>query len=300
MKTIFQLALVAILGLSLHACHEPVVKDTQTAGSIKVSVDETYKPVMEEQFKLFASRYPNAHIQVDYKSEAECFNDFFEDTTRVIFVTRELSEKEKEYCLSKKWVTKSMAMARDAVAFITSADNPKPQFTTQQLEAMLLGQDSSHTLVFDNPGSSTVRYIIDSMLGGKKPSGKTFATQNANEVIDYVASHPKSIGVIGVSWIADKSDSSTEQFLKKINVAGIRKINDTSAPFIRPFQAYIGLQEYPCTRNFYFITKESWVGLGTGLVNFLCKDGQLVFKQAKLFPLRVNVLLRDTRVNTNK
>ncbi|MGI9192799.1 MAG: PstS family phosphate ABC transporter substrate-binding protein [Chitinophagaceae bacterium] len=300
MKAIFHLAAILIVCFGLNACNEPVVKDTQTAGSIKVSVDETYRPVMEQQFKLFASRYPNAHIQVEYKSEAECFNDFLEDTTRVIFVTRELTEKEKEYCLSKKWVTKSMAMARDAVAFITSADYTKPQFTTQQLQAMLLGQDSSHTIVFDNPGSSTVRYISDSLLGGKKPEGRSFATQNANEVIDYVAAHPKSIGVIGVSWIADNSDSTTEQFLKKIQVAGIRKINDTSAPFIRPFQAYIGLQEYPCTRNFYFITKESWVGLGTGLVNFLCKDGQLVFKQAKLFPLRVNVLLRDTRLNTNK
>ncbi len=295
-----RLSLMALCLLLIIACQGPVTQDNQTSGYMKISVDETYKPVMEEQLKIFSGRFPNAHIQVEYKSEAECFNDFFEDTTRVIFVTRELSDKEKEYCLSKKWVTKSMAMARDAVAFITSADNPKPQFTTQQLQDFLLGRDSSHTMVFDNPGSSTVRYITDSLLQGQAIKGNSFATKNANEVIDYVAAHPKSIGVIGVSWIADKSDSTTEQFLQKINVAGIRKINDTSAPFIRPFQAYIGLQEYPCTRNLYFITKESWVGLGTGLVNYLCKDGQLVFKQAKLFPLRVNVLLRDTRVNTNK
>lgn len=300
MYSFIRLSLLAIVVFSIAACGGPVTKDNQTSGYMKISVDETYKPVMEEQLKIFTGRYPNAHIQVEYKSEAECFKDFFEDTTRVIFVTRELSEKEKEYCLSKKWVTKSMAMARDAVAFITSAEHPKPQFTTQQLSNLLLGKDSSHTMVFDNPGSSTVRYITDSMLQGQTIKGNSFATQHATEVIDYVAAHPKSIGVIGVSWIADNSDSTTEQFLKKIQVAGIRKINDTSAPFIRPFQAYIGLQEYPCTRNLYFISKESWVGLGTGLVNYLCKDGQLVFKQAKMFPLRVNVLLRDTRVNTNK
>lgn len=300
MYSFIRLSLLAIVIFSIAACGGPVTKDNQTSGYMKISIDETYKPVMEEQLKIFTGRYPNAHIQVEYKSEAECFKDFFEDTTRVIFVTRELSEKEKEYCLSKKWVTKSMAMARDAVAFITSAEHPKPQFTTQQLSNLLLGKDSSHTMVFDNPGSSTVRYITDSMLQGQTIKGNSFATQHATEVIDYVAAHPKSIGVIGVSWIADNSDSTTEQFLKKIQVAGIRKINDTSAPFIRPFQAYIGLQEYPCTRNLYFISKESWVGLGTGLVNYLCKDGQLVFKQAKMFPLRVNVLLRDTRVNTNK
>jgi phosphate transport system substrate-binding protein len=80
-------------------------------------------------------------------------------------------------------------------------------------------------------------------------------------------------------------------------VAGIWPDNDSIKAFVKPYQAYIGLKEYPCTRNFYFITKESWQGLGTGLVNYLCRDGQIVFRQAKMFPLRVNVMLRETRVN---
>jgi phosphate transport system substrate-binding protein len=87
-----------------------------------------------------------------------------------------------------------------------------------------------------------------------------------------------------------------EQFLNSINVAGIQPDNDSIKSYVMPYQAYIGLKEYPCTRNLYFITKETWQGLGTGLVNYLCRDGQLVFKQAKMFPLRVNVMLRETTV----
>lgn len=294
------LSLAALLLLnSIHfsSCQNEVELDTQTAGSIQISIDETYRPVMEQQLKIFSARFPNAHIQAEYKPEADCFKDFFEDTTRVIFVTRELSEEEKQFCLNKQWVTKSMAMARDAVVFITSASHPKPEFTLAQIRSFLTGADSSHQIVFDNKNSSTVRYIADSLIPGKTMSSNIFATNNSEEVINYVASNQRAIGVLGVSWVADHSDSTTENFLKKIQVAGIRPDTGTVKDFVKPYQAYIGLQEYPCTRNFYFISKESWQGLGTGLVNYLCRDGQLVFKQAKMFPLRVNVLLRESRVN---
>jgi len=279
------------------ACGEEAVLDNQTSGSIKISIDETYKPVMEQQLKIFTARFPNAHIQAEYKPEADCFKDFFEDTTRVIFVTRELSEQEKQYCLNKQWVTKSMAMARDAIVFITSAGHPKPDFTLAQIRAFLTGADSSHQIVFDHKNSSTVRYITDSLIPGQALSAHIFATNNSEEVINYVASNEKAIGVIGVSWVADHADSATENFLKKIQVAGIKPDTGAVKDYVKPFQAYIGLQEYPCTRNLYFVSKESWQGLGTGLVNYLCRDGQLVFKQAKLFPLRVNVLLRESKVN---
>jgi phosphate transport system substrate-binding protein len=290
--------LVAIFTfLLLTSCQDEKVLDNQTAGSIKVSIDETYKPVMEEQLKIFHSRFPNAHITAEYKPEAECFKDFFEDTTRVIFVTRELSEEEKQYCLNKQWVTKSMAMARDAIVFITAGSEVKSEFKLSKIKEYLTGADSSYQIVFDNKSSSTVRYITDSLIPGKALSSHIFATNTSEEVIDYVSKKKNAIGVIGVSWVADHKDSTVETFLKKINVAGIWPDNDSIKAFVKPYQAYIGLREYPCTRNFYFISKESWQGLGTGLVNYLCRDGQLVFRQAKLFPLRVNVLLRETRVN---
>ncbi|MBL7766652.1 MAG: substrate-binding domain-containing protein [Chitinophagaceae bacterium] len=295
----FRLCLLFILPFCIQSCNEEGPKDNQTSGSIKISVDESYRPVMEEQIKIFTSRYPNAHILAEYKPEAECLKDFMEDTTRVIFITRELSEEEKKYCLSKQIVSKSMAMARDAVVFITSENVKEPKFTLKQIRAILTGQDSAkkYQIVFDHKKSSTVRYVLDSLIPGQKIADNNYATNTSEEVINYVSGNDQAIGVIGVSWVADHSDSTTETFLKKVNVAGIWPDNDSINRFVMPYQAYIGLMEYPCTRNFYFISKETWPGLGTGLVNYLCRDGQLVFKQAKMFPLRVNVMLRETKVN---
>jgi phosphate transport system substrate-binding protein len=281
------------------SCENEKVLDNQTSGSIKILIDETYKPVMEQQIKIFTSRYPDAKILAEYKPEAECIKTFLEDSTRVVFVTRDLTEEEKAYGESKKFITKSMPMARDAVAFITSKENSNPVFKIADLRKILLGDSTlkKYQIVFDNQSSSTVRYITDSILYGKKIAGDVFATKTSEEVIDYVSKNKNAIGVVGVSWVADNSDSTTETFLSKINVAGIWGDTDSSLDYIKPYQAYIGLKEYPCTRNFYFISKETWTGLGTGLVNYLCKDGQLVFKQAKMFPLRVNVLLREANVH---
>lgn len=281
------------------SCENEKVLDNQTSGSIKILIDETYKPVMEQQIKIFTSRYPDAKILAEYKPEAECIKTFLEDSTRVVFVTRDLTDEEKAYGESKKFITKSMPMARDAVAFITSKENSNPVFKIADLRKILLGDNTQkkYQIVFDNQSSSTVRYITDSILYGKKIAGDVFATKTSEEVIDYVSKNKNAIGVVGVSWVADNSDSTTETFLSKINVAGIWGDTDSSLDYIKPYQAYIGLKEYPCTRNLYFISKETWTGLGTGLVNYLCKDGQLVFKQAKMFPLRVNVLLREANVH---
>lgn len=292
----FLILLVLIIPMYFASCSEIVDKDNQTSGSIKISIDDTYKPVMEEQLKVFTSRFPNAHIIAEYKPESECIKDFFEDTTRVIFVTRELSAEEVKYALDKGLVTKSMALARDAVVFITSKNNKNPQFTIKELKDILTGINKKYQIVFDHKNSSTVRYVTDSLIAGSKLSENIFATNNSEEVINYVSKNDNAIGVIGVSWIADRKDSVVEQFLNSINVAGIQPDNDSIKSFVMPYQAYIGLKEYPCTRNLYFITKETWQGLGTGLVNYLCRDGQLVFKQAKMFPLRVNVMLRETTV----
>jgi phosphate transport system substrate-binding protein len=275
------------------------IADTQTSGSISICVDETYKPVMEQQIKVFEGRYPDAKINVEYLPEQECFKRFFEDTTRVIFVSRELSAEENEFAKSEKIVAKSMSLARDAIAFVVSNNVKRNQFTVAQIKDLLSGKgsDKDLQLVFDNKASSTVRYLIDSLIPGQELSKNVFAADGSEAVVDYVASNPNAIGVVGVPWVADVNDATTIEFMNKVQVVGI--LPPGGDKYLRPYQAYIGLNTYPFTRNLYFISKETWVGLGTGFVNFCSHDGQLIFKQSKLFPLRVNVLLKETAIKNN-
>lgn len=285
----------------LYSCgdssNEP--KDNQTSGYIQVSVDETYKPVMEQAIKVFEARYPDAHIDVEYKPEADCFKDYLEDTTRVIFVSRHLTDEEQAYAEQNKIVSRTMPLARDALAFVVAKNAKRTNFSKKQIKDILVGNSNAgdFQLVFDNKNSSTVRNIMDSVIPGRELSENLFAAKGSEDVINYVAGNPNAIGVVGVPWVADTRDTNTIEFMTKVQVAGI--LPDSGTEFLRPYQAYIGLNTYPFTRNLYFISKDTRVGLGTGLVNFMSRDGQYLLKQSKLFPLQVNVLLRETAIKNN-
>jgi phosphate transport system substrate-binding protein len=298
MKFLSRLVLVFMPIIFCLACADQQApdKDNQTSGSILISIDETYKPVMEEQIKIFLSNYPKAKITAQYKTEAECVKDFINDTVRMVFIGRPFTESEKEQCKAKKFLlTRELPLARDAVAFIT-AKGSKSEYTQMQFENLLQGKLEDREIVFDQEGSSTYTYVVDSILKGRPISQKVFGAKGGLDVIDHITQNPNSIGCIGVSWVSDRNDPNATNFLKKVDVLGILPFSDSIVRFRKPYAAYIGNQEYPYCRNFYFASKESWNGLGMGFANFLCRDGQLVFAKSNLFPLQQNVLLRPVIV----
>jgi phosphate transport system substrate-binding protein len=114
--------------------------------------------------------------------------------------------------------------------------------------------------------------------------------------VDYVARNPDAIGFIGLPYVADPRDTKTGAFLSRIRVAGIQ--NDSTGEFLKPYQAYIALRSYPLTRQLFYISRDNYPGLATGFANFLGSPrGQLIFQQALLFPLRMNVVIRDASID---
>jgi len=285
------------------ACEDDPKKkeqDTTTAGHINISVDETYKPVIQEQLRVFDSSYPDAHITASYKPESDCISDFLNNKARLVLVTRELSADEKKICEQKKIVPSSMALVKDAIAVIVNPASPDSLLSIQQIKGILTGEytKKKYTVVFDNQGSSTVRYITDSLIPGLKLGPNVFAAKGNDSVVDYVARNPDAIGFIGLSYVSDETDPAAEKFLEKVKVASVQ--NDSTQEFYKPYQAYVALKLYPFTRNLYFILRETYPGLGTGFANFLSKErGQLIFSHARLFPLRMNIVIRDAAVNSN-
>lgn len=273
--------------------------DTLSSGTIDISVDETYKPIIEQQMRVFDSSFPDAHVNVHYKPESECIKDFLNDKARLILVTRELSVDEKKMLEDKKVVPTSLAIAKDAVAVVFNKASADTILSKSQLKGILTGVYSKkYTVVFDNQGSSTVRYVTDSLIPGQKLGANVFAAKGNDSVIKYVANNPDAIGFVGVSYISDYNDAEGLAFIKDVRVAAL--VHDSLQKEYLPYQAYIAPDWYPLTRNLYFIHRETYPGLGTGLANFLSKErGQLIFKQARLFPLRSNIIFRQAAVNSN-
>lgn len=294
-RNILYLVFASIVVVS---CDEtPKHPDTLSKGVIDISVDETYKPVIDEQLKVFDSSYPDAKITVHYKPEAECFKDYFDNKARIILVTRQLTKAEKDLCEQKKIYATSVKLARDAVAVIVNNNSADTILDMDALKGILTGvYKNKYTVVFDNELSSTVRYIIDSVLKGQKLGPNVYAAKGNKEVVDYVQNKSNAIGFVGLSYISDNNDpNNTGSFINTVKVVAIK--NDSSREFLKPYQAYIALKTYPLTRSLYYINSESYPGLGTGFANFLgMQRGQLIFFHAHLFPVRSEMVIRDAQI----
>ncbi len=295
-------SLIVAGSLFLGACTEEKAGPTDTTGSgtISISVDETYKPVIEQQLHVFDSSFPDAHINVSYKSEAECFKDYLAGNVRLILVTRELNAEEKKYCEAKNIVPRSKELARDAVAIILNRENTDTAFSISQLRGIMTGQfKDKYNVVFDNAGSSTLRFIRDSIMNGEELGPNVFAANGNDSVVRYVMANPMSMGVVGLSYVSSDDDpNNTGAFVNNVRVAAL--YNDSTREFLQPYQAYVALRSYPLSRNLYFIKNEPHQGLGTGFANFLARDrGQLIFAHAHMFPLQTSIILRPAQINNS-
>lgn len=276
--------------------------DSTERGAIHISVDESFKPIIDSQIQVFEALYPEAHIIPHYKPEAECFKDLIKDSTRMIIVTRGLTDEEQKfYEDSLQYSLAWEKVANDAIAVIVNNNATDSLFTLSELRGILEGTTGDKEVaVFDGlSATSTVRFAIDSILKGNPFNPKkVFAEQNSQGVIDYVANHKNVIGFIGVSWIGNKEDSSQLSFLKSVRIASLQ-CTCPEKSFVKPYQANILRKRYPLVRGLYYILKENYNGLGSGFANFLAYEkGQLIFRRAYLAPTKMSFTVREANFSS--
>jgi phosphate transport system substrate-binding protein len=290
--------------LGLNACksykeQEKELKDTWRRGTINVSADESFKPVIDEMVQVYESRNPEAKINVQYKSEAECLKDFATDSIRLIIATRGFSESEKQFIIdSLKVYPEKLSVARDAIAVIVNPASPDSLFTMEEIKGILSGKIKKNLIpVFDGTNAtSTVRFVIDSVLRGDTLRPEAMAAKTSEGVIEYIARNKNAIGFIGVSWIGNKEDTAQRSFLKKVKIAYLES-TDKPGAYIQPVQNNIYLLRYPMVRDLTYILKENHKGLGNGFADFMSGEiGQLIFKRAYLDPTRRNFILRPAQL----
>lgn len=276
--------------------------DTFTSGTIYISVDESFRPVIEEEIKVYEKSFPGSKIIAVYKTEANCFKDLFSDTlNRMIIVTRGLTPEEDKYFkdslyYSPRWEE----IASDAITVIVNHTSKDTLFTIGRLKTQLTGSSNrDQTIVFDGlNATSTVRYILDSILHGQKfDTTVVRAVKSSQEVIKYVAENANAVGFVGISWIGNPEDTAQVQMLKKVKIAYVACDACTDSPFVKPMQESILSKRYPLVRGLYYILKEDYSGLGTGFISFMKYErGQLIFKRAYL-GTRMGFEVRNVKIN---
>ncbi|MGL4851352.1 MAG: PstS family phosphate ABC transporter substrate-binding protein [Phocaeicola sp.] len=284
-------------------------EDTLVSGHIKIAIDESFKPIVEEQLQVFLALHPEASITPIYCNEVEAIHYLLQDSVRVAITTRALTTDEEHYLNKKKFFPRSVPIASDGVALITHKENPDSLLTVHQFKQVVTGEVTewkelfpesplgSIQLVFDNPNSSSVRYVLDSITGGAALPNHLKALKTNPEVVNYVAMHPEALGVIGVNWIGNSADSTRLSFHESVRVLALSKEWVAQpANSYKPFQAYLALGEYPFTRTLYAVVNDPKSGLPSGFLNFLTGfRGQRIILKSGLVPATAAVRIVDIK-----
>ncbi|MEG0849190.1 MAG: substrate-binding domain-containing protein [Flavobacterium sp.] len=261
-------------------------KETILKGSLDIAVDETIKPIVDDQVAVFEGTYYGAKINVKPESEAEIINDLLNQKTKVAVTARNLSQEELTRFEKSKIKPRVTPFAVDAIALISSKSNNDTLIALKTVIDFMQGNSNTGIkgLVFDNPNSSTVRFMKELAKVKSVPSQNVFSFKTNEEVIKFVSENSGMIGVVGVNWLSQPSPNLVE-IVKKINVLSVKGLKDDK--YYSPTQNDLAEVKYPLARELFIINCQGYNGLGMGFGSFIAGDiGQRIVLKSGLLPIK--------------
>ncbi len=299
------LLLGGIVGCNSAPNSASTATESVSQGNIRIAVDEAFQPVIAAQISAYQHQYPKAQINPLYVSETEAISLLLKDSVRLAIVTRRLSPEEAQLIEKQKVKPKSTLVAFDAIAVIVHPSRTDTLLQMNTLKDIISGKytrwsevfppeksvanksktaaNDSIRVVVDHPQSGIARYLQDSVLGGQKLAAHVYAVRSNAQVVDYVHQNPNALGLIALNWVSDPEDTTALKFLSKIKVMALAPAGEKE--YFLPFIYNMIYRKYPMIRPVYVLSREHFVGLGTGFTVQVARDnGQRIFMKQDLMP----------------
>lgn len=308
------------LGLAaLTSCGGGGKPSSATEGSFTMVCDDSFENIMEQEIDVFEFDYPKVKVLQRYAPYNETLDSLMSLNTKTVVLPRDLTEAELQSLRNRDRNPRSRRIAVDAVALIVNPENPVDALSTREISAILSGEVSTWydldpnlpndtiRVLFDNAGSSMVKYMSDSLNGGRPLGSNAYAQGSVQGVVDGVRQYSNAIGVLGVSWLttdlraaATQSADSLSADLHSANVADMGEINTrtrnsgvkvlgvrtpTEAHPYKPFQDEIYRGLYPLTRSIYLVTTAYSNSPAGGFYSFVTGEiGQKLLQKTGVMP----------------
>lgn len=314
---IFRLLPAAVLLLGAVSCtkySEQRKGNTSTSGLTTVMCDNSFENIIQQEIDVYEYCYPKASVIPYYLSEAQVLDSLTQLKSPLAVITRELTPAELKYFKDRKKTARCQRIAVDAIALIVNPENTVEILSKKEIGEILSGEVTQWDqlepsklgkieVVFDHAGSSTVKYMRDSLLHGKEFGSNVFAQGTNQAVFEAVKKHKNAIGVIGVSWItadlksptktieqraasAQASDTTALDFNTDIKVLKVRR--DDSIEAYKPYQAYIFSGQYPLFRSIFMVCTSVPGTTAHGFFSFVTgAQGQKLIQMTGVLPATV-------------
>lgn len=278
--------------------------NSPTSGKLKVFYDEGLKLHAENQAYTFMAHYPKADVELVSSTEDDAVKALYNDSCKLIIISRTLNEKEKKAFASKDMTEQFSAVAKSGVALITNINTPLNTLNREQVIDLLtkpfvykdsLSNDTKLSVLFDKNNSSLMHYLQDSVLRGRNFSGSCTVPESSIEAINYVAANKNTIAFIDFAWLSDVDDSIYKANKHKIKFIAVG--NGKTNEYEYPSQNSFKLGTYPFTRTVYVYRRTGEFSLGKGFETFIAgPNGQTSFLKQGLLPTKQQE--RNVQINT--
>jgi phosphate transport system substrate-binding protein len=274
-------------------------RETTTQGVINLGIDETMYGVMHQIVDAFLRDHKEATINEFVGTEGDLVDQLLADSLRMVIMGRELTPAEMAFVKKDKIYPTATMIARDAVAVILHPEAPMDSIKMSDLRRILRGEaktwrdiggdsDEAISLIFDSPRSGSLRLLQDRLMEpGQQLPANAYLAKGQDSVVSAVALRKSAIGFVGYCMISDRDAAKTKDILSQVQLARLDATDTSDVPgyFVRPYQNEISLGRYPLSRPMYAVSREHFVGLGTGFVVYAASDlGQRILLKAGLVP----------------
>lgn len=296
-------AFIAFLGVL--ACASLVssckqANDSAFHGTVTITADESLRPMVEQLCQGYEGIHAGTKFNIEFMPEHLAIGKMMEDSSRLAFVTRELTTSEQKVFKSRGIRYSPQFIAIDGLALLTNRSNGDSLITMNEVEGIFKGkiktwsqlkgsqQTKDIVLVFDNANSSNLNFVMNKFGLTDLKGLQIFSAGSNKNVIEYVRQNPNALGFIGVNWISDGDVPLTAELSKGLRVLAISdKEKPTRQDYFQPFQQDLRFGNYPLARKVYIINREMHAGLGSGLLNYIMRDvGSLIIEKCGLWPAK--------------
>lgn len=231
---------VALFAVAVISCG-PNKKGDYASGRAYIACDASFRNVMEQEISVFEYKYKNSTVFDYYVDENAAIDSLLnlDNKIRLAVTTQPLNSEQIKFLNNNKRSVNQQAIAVDAIALIVNPENPIEYIDNNDLVDILTGKYTDWDKIvpggkslgkiivaFDHAGSSTTRYMRDSLLNGKEFGENVRAQKTPRQVFEAVAKMKNAIGVIGASWLS--SDMSGRE-LTEAEISRLSDVNDTTA-----------------------------------------------------------------------
>lgn len=261
--------------------------DKWHAGVAKFAADESFQPIVEQEAYIFTALNQKAKPTIMYKDENDAVQLLLNDSVRMVMLSRDLDSNEMKVLKTRNLTPEVSCFAVDAVTLIVNKASNDTLISVEQIKKILKGETkSAKNIVFDNTGSSLIRYFRTLCGVSQFKPNNVFALKTNKEVIQYVSTHPNAIGVTSYTWLYDP-DNDYADAVKNVKVMAVKDESDKKYgnQYFKPNQSTLYLKQYPLRRSLFVVNCTGRMGLASGLEMYMISDkGQQIILESGILP----------------